>query len=57
MNQGKAETIYQEEAFNSSLITGSEYLPADDRTVLFDFITQKSDGSGRCGNTEQIPHS
>lgn len=33
--------FYHEEAFNSSLITGSEYLPIDDRTVLFDFISSK----------------
>ena len=35
------EEFYKEEAFNSSLITGSEYLPADDRCVLFDFISSK----------------
>ncbi|MFA0087637.1 phytanoyl-CoA dioxygenase family protein [Vibrio sp. 10N.261.51.F12] len=35
------EEFYQEEAFNSSLITGSEYLPTDDRTILFDFISSK----------------
>ncbi|MEZ9745820.1 phytanoyl-CoA dioxygenase family protein [Vibrio splendidus] len=35
------EEFYKEEAFNSSLITGSEYLPADDRSVLFDFISSK----------------
>ncbi|MCP4955078.1 phytanoyl-CoA dioxygenase family protein [Photobacterium aquimaris] len=33
--------FYQEEAFNSSLITGSEYLAIDDRTVLFNFISSK----------------
>ncbi|GAA0821286.1 hypothetical protein GCM10009111_28050 [Colwellia asteriadis] len=35
------ETFYQEEAFNSSLITGSEYLKADDRIKLFNFICSK----------------
>jgi len=33
--------FYQEEAFNSSLITGSEYLAADDRIKLFNFISSK----------------
>jgi hypothetical protein len=33
------ETFYQEEAFNSSLITGSQYLGTDDRVKLFNFIT------------------
>ncbi|OBU15631.1 hypothetical protein CTM88_10870 [Photobacterium aquimaris] len=33
--------FYQEEAFNSSLITGSEYLAIDDRTILFNFISSK----------------
>ncbi len=33
--------FYQEEAFNSSLITGSEYLAFDDRLVLFNFISSK----------------
>jgi len=33
--------FYQEEAFNSSLITGSEYLAADDRVELFNFISSK----------------
>ena len=31
--------FYQEEAFNSSLITGSEYLTFDDRVKLFNFIS------------------
>ncbi len=31
--------FYQEEAFNSSLITGSEYLACDDRVKLFNFIS------------------
>lgn len=34
-------TFYQEEAFNSSLITGSEYLGFDDRVKLFNFISSK----------------
>lgn len=33
--------FYQEEAFNSSLITGSEYLTFDDRVKLFNFISSK----------------
>lgn len=33
--------FYQEEAFNSSLITGSEYLEFDDRVKLFNFISSK----------------
>jgi ectoine hydroxylase-related dioxygenase (phytanoyl-CoA dioxygenase family) len=33
--------FYQEEAFNSSLITGSEYLAYDDRVKLFNFISSK----------------
>jgi ectoine hydroxylase-related dioxygenase (phytanoyl-CoA dioxygenase family) len=33
--------FYQEEAFNSSLITGSEYLAFDDRVKLFNFISSK----------------
>jgi len=33
--------FYQEEAFNSSLITGSQYLNSDDRVKLFDFISSK----------------
>ena len=33
--------FYQEEAFNSSLITGSEYLGFDDRVALFNFISSK----------------
>jgi len=35
------ETFYKEEAFNSSLITGSEYLAFDDRVKLFNFISCK----------------
>jgi ectoine hydroxylase-related dioxygenase (phytanoyl-CoA dioxygenase family) len=31
--------FYQEEAFNSSLITGSEYLELEDRVKLFNFIS------------------
>lgn len=33
--------FYKEEAFNSSLITGSEYLAFDDRVKLFNFISSK----------------
>ncbi|PSV35484.1 phytanoyl-CoA dioxygenase family protein [Photobacterium sp. GB-210] len=33
--------FYQEEAFNSSLITGSQYLSIAERTELFDFISSK----------------
>jgi ectoine hydroxylase-related dioxygenase (phytanoyl-CoA dioxygenase family) len=33
--------FYQEEAFNSSLITGSEYLAFDDRVKLFNLISSK----------------
>ncbi|MGJ8691579.1 MAG: phytanoyl-CoA dioxygenase family protein [Thalassotalea sp.] len=33
------KTFYQTEAFNSSLITGSQYLAADDRVTLFNFIS------------------
>ncbi len=33
--------FYQEEAFNSSLITGSQYLEFDDRVTLFNFISSK----------------
>lgn len=33
--------FYREEAFNSSLITGSEYLAFDDRVKLFNFISSK----------------
>lgn len=33
--------FYQEEAFNSSLITGSEYLAPSDRVKLFNFISSK----------------
>lgn len=35
------EKFYQEDAFNSSLITGSEYLAFDDRVKLFNFISSK----------------
>jgi len=35
------EVFYQEDAFNSSLITGSQYLVADDRVKLFNFISSK----------------
>ena len=34
-------TFYKEEAFNSSLITGSEYLGESDRLKLFNFISSK----------------
>jgi ectoine hydroxylase-related dioxygenase (phytanoyl-CoA dioxygenase family) len=33
--------FYEEEAFNSSLITGSQYLASDDRVTLFNFISSK----------------
>jgi len=33
--------FYREDAFNSSLITGSEYLAYDDRVKLFNFISSK----------------
>ncbi len=33
--------FYQEEAFNSSLITGSQYLACADRVKLFNFISSK----------------
>ena len=33
--------FYREEAFNSSLITGSEYLTYNDRITLFNFISAK----------------
>lgn len=33
--------FYQQEAFNSSLITGSQYLTRDDRIKLFNFISSK----------------
>ena len=33
--------FYQEEAFNSSLITGSRYLSTDERVKLFNFISSK----------------
>jgi ectoine hydroxylase-related dioxygenase (phytanoyl-CoA dioxygenase family) len=35
------EEFYREEAFNSSLITGSQYLADDDRVKLFNFISSK----------------
>ena len=35
------EEFYQEVAFNSSLITGSQYLATDDRVKLFNFISSK----------------
>ena len=35
------EKFYREEAFNSSLITGSQYLMSDDRVKLFNFISSK----------------
>ena len=35
------EKFYQEEAFNSSLITGSQYLEFDDRVRLFNFISSQ----------------
>ncbi|NRB40611.1 MAG: phytanoyl-CoA dioxygenase family protein [Pseudomonadales bacterium] len=35
------EKFYREEAFNSSLITGSQYLAFDDRVKLFNFISSK----------------
>lgn len=35
------EIFYREEAFNSSLITGSKYLALDDRVSLFNFISSK----------------
>ena len=31
--------FYQQEAFNSSLITGSKYLEFDDRVMFFNFIS------------------
>lgn len=34
-------TFYREEAFNSSLITGSQYLSTTDRLKLFNFISSK----------------
>ncbi|NRA69679.1 MAG: phytanoyl-CoA dioxygenase family protein [Gammaproteobacteria bacterium] len=33
--------FYQQEAFNSSLITGSKYLGCDERVMLFNFISSK----------------
>lgn len=33
--------FYHEEAFNSSLITGSQYLASEDRVKLFNFISSK----------------
>ncbi|MEH6454432.1 MAG: phytanoyl-CoA dioxygenase family protein [Psychromonas sp.] len=38
--QDNAE-FYREEAFNSSVITGTEYLECDDRLKLFNFISSK----------------
>jgi ectoine hydroxylase-related dioxygenase (phytanoyl-CoA dioxygenase family) len=35
------QEFYREEAFNSSLITGSQYLSSDDRVQLFNFISSK----------------
>jgi ectoine hydroxylase-related dioxygenase (phytanoyl-CoA dioxygenase family) len=35
------QEFYQQEAFNSSLITGSQYLASDDRVQLFNFISSK----------------
>lgn len=35
------KSFYEEEAFNSSLITGSQYLEHDDRVKLFNFISSK----------------
>ncbi|ABM04134.1 conserved hypothetical protein [Psychromonas ingrahamii 37] len=35
------EIFYREEAFNSSLITGSQYLGYDNRVKLFNFISSK----------------
>lgn len=35
------KVFYEEEAFNSSLITGSQYLEIDDRVKLFNFISSK----------------
>lgn len=35
------DIFYREEAFNSSLITGSQYLGFDDRVTLFNFISSK----------------
>lgn len=35
------KTFYAEEAFNSSLITGSQYLGYDDRVKLFNFISSR----------------
>jgi ectoine hydroxylase-related dioxygenase (phytanoyl-CoA dioxygenase family) len=35
------QEFYREEAFNSSLITGSQYLASDDRVQLFNFISSK----------------
>lgn len=39
--KGDNEIFYREEAFNSSLITGSQYLGFDDRVALFNFISSK----------------
>ncbi|GLS91187.1 hypothetical protein GCM10007916_22560 [Psychromonas marina] len=35
------QQFYQEEAFNSSLITGTQYLSSPDRVQLFNFISSK----------------
>lgn len=35
------QAFYQQEAFNSSLITGSQYLPTQKRIALFNFISSK----------------
>ena len=37
--QDNAEFYHEEEAFNSSLITGSQYLETNDRLALFNFIS------------------
>lgn len=39
--QADNASFYQEEAFNSSLITGSQYLATADRVTLFNFISSK----------------
>jgi len=36
------ENFYQQEAFNSSLITGSKYLGFNERVMLFNFISSKN---------------
>lgn len=35
------QALYRDEAFNSSLITGSQYLEADDRLILFNIISSQ----------------